>query len=383
MQLKVKEKDLKYYRTLGAVIFHWSQDLVQFENNDVSDFEKEQWSSAFLAWNRSESALQLPNAFRVLDLQASDLPPGLRSSRPEHQRESDLEVYSRLFWQYWFFEKSVCPQDKWADFWAEKPDDGTMLPDLQTLPWQGEPADKKEETDVPAETTWLQDLHAAFEDEDGQPRKYVQCTCKVCFVVDGVADERDIKERFSDAIASGKGTIKRLRLNRLLTCEHPGAFRDLGRWRQTIRDQASLSHYYFDFNSISMKCYTQPPASHVSPVDLCIIFQKGVPMDYDEILDQLALHDGIVEIHFEVKLKPVESVVDESCRVPMDYMNDFEFDDDGDVVSKDDGRHAVIAKTLAKLDSRIEKALEFYGVGSEHSSSRSTCSETESESSSY
>lgn len=105
-------------------------------------------------------------------------------------------------------------------------------------------------------------------------------------------------------------------------------------------------------------------------------------MDYDEILDQLALHNGIVEIHFEVKLKPVESVVDEGCRRPMDEVNDFEFDDNGDIASGDDGRHAVIAKTLAKLDARIEEALEFYYTETEHDSTRSTCSGSESENSS-
>ncbi|KAI7085437.1 hypothetical protein KC356_g5909 [Hortaea werneckii] len=384
VRIRVDEKDLKYYRTLGAIIFHWSRDLSQFENDDVSDFEKEQWPIEIRAWNRSQSALQLPDAFQVVDLQASDLPPGLRSSRPEHQRENDLEVYNRLFWQYWFFQKNVCPEDKWADFWVETPSDGTVLQDPRTLPWQGEPAKNKEESDLPAETSWREDLHAAIPDKYPKPKHYVHCPCKVCFKVDGAAEERDVEERFSDAIASGKEGIGELRLDCLLDCEHPGAFRDLGRWRQTIRNQASLSHYYFDFNSISMKCYTQPYAPNVYPVDVCIIFQKGVPMDYDEVLDQLALHNGIVEIHFEVKLKPVESVVDESCRLPMHIMNDFEYDDDGDVAIQNDGRHAVIAKTLAKLDVRIEEALEFYDAESEQNSSRTTCSdETGSEGSSY
>ncbi|KAI6878521.1 hypothetical protein KC360_g8519 [Hortaea werneckii] len=314
VRMRVDEKDLKYYRTLGAIIFHWSRDLSQFENDD----------------------------------------------------------------------KNVCPEDKWADFWVETPSDGTILQDPRTLPWRGEPAENKEETDVPAETSWREDLHAAIPDKYPKPKHYVHCPCKVCFKVDGAAEERDVEERFSDAIASGKEGIGELRLNCLLDCEHPGAFRDLGRWRQNVRNQASLSHYYFDFNSISMECYTQPYAPHVSPVDVCIIFQKGVPMDYDEILDQLALHNGIVEIHFEVKLKPVESVVDESCRLPKGIMNGFEFDDDGDVAIQNDGRHAVIAKTLAKLDVRIEEALEFYDAESEQNSSRTTCSdETGSEGSSY
>lgn len=383
MQMRANEKDLKYYRTLGAVIFHWHRDLCQFENDDVSDFEKEQWPHEFLAWNRNQSALQLPDAFQVLDLQANDLPRGLRSNGPEHQRENDLEVYNRLFWQYWFFEKSVCPEDKWANFWVETPDDGAILQDLRMLPWHGKPAENKEKTEFSAETSWLEDIHAAMGDRFEQPKHHLHCPCKVRFTVDGVAEEQDIEERFNDAIASGKETITELRLDRQLPCEHPGAFRDLGRWRQTIRNQASLSDYYFDFKSISMKCYTQPPTPHVSPIDVCIIFQKGVPMDYDEILEQLALHNGIVEIHFEVKLKPVESVVDEGCRRPMDELDDFEFEDNGDIASGTDGRHAVIAETLAKLDARIEEALEFYHAESEYESTRSTCSGTESEKSSY
>ncbi|KAI7290466.1 hypothetical protein KC343_g395 [Hortaea werneckii] len=307
------ETKLGFVGVVGSIVFHWCRELRDFENGTTNTDTRDSWKQAFKDWNdeHSREDRTLPSEFQVLDLKADEIPLGLRSERPLLGRENEFEVYNRLFWLYWCFRKNVMPKSKWVDYWVASQRGGDRVT-LQTLPWYGELGESEEETDGPDqqasngnEGKYLSESLQENADEAGD---YVDCPCKYYFVVDEEVGEHELQNDFLES----KDKTAQLQLNSLARCMHPGAFRDLGHWRQTIRDQAKLNDYGFDFMSIEMEWYTEEPGPETSPVDERLILGKGWAESCEEVLSALEIDDDIAEIHFRVKLMPVDKVKDES-----------------------------------------------------------------------
>ncbi|KAI7234567.1 hypothetical protein KC330_g4747 [Hortaea werneckii] len=233
------ETKLGFDGVVGSIVFHWCQELHEFEDGCTNTDVRDSWAHAFKDWN-SEHATDgktLPSEFQVLDLDPDEIPLGVRSERAPLKRENEFEVYNRLFWQYFYLRKNVMPKSKWPAFWVVSP----------------------------------RDLGESLQEDFEEVGDYIDCPCKFYFVVDEEAE----KHKLEDGFLESKAKTGKLQLNSLARCKHPGAFPNLGHWRQTIRDQANLSDYGFDFRSIEMEWYTQEPGPETSPVDERLILGKG------------------------------------------------------------------------------------------------------------
>ncbi|KAI7363975.1 hypothetical protein KC354_g6066 [Hortaea werneckii] len=351
VKLEEDEENLEPYQVLGAIIFWWSRELVDFEHGMLDQRAKDAWRKEFKKWNNTQP-VKLPTLSQTIDFEAKDIPLGFRENRPELPRENQLEVYNRLFCQYWYFKRSICPQSKWTTFWSKLPKDNEDIQKVPALPWKGKPKASEEHTGDPAEpsTTWQEDIRAGLPELSEKVEDYVDCPCKLCFVVNGDDEEKQLQGQWKEAKARGI-SIPRIRLNNFAPCKHPGAFPDLGRWRQTIRNQAKLSEVYFDMETILMEWYTGPSGSDVEPADERMILENGKPMSYSDVLAALSLDKDIFEIRFKVTLTPVEAVANESFFLPSEEHRFFDYDENGDIIHEDDGGNAVVAKKLAAIDS--------------------------------
>ncbi|KAI6908759.1 hypothetical protein KC318_g519 [Hortaea werneckii] len=298
---------------VGSVVFHWCRELHDFEDGCTITDVRDSWAQAFKDWNSEHSTdgKTLPSEFQVLELDPDEIPLGVRSERPPLKRENEFEVYNRLFWQYFYFRKNVMPKSKWPAFWVALPR-GEDRVTLQTLPWYGEDEESEEETvgsdEQSSNGNEGEDLGESLQEDVEEAGDYIDCPCKFYFVVDEEAE----KHKLEDGFLESKAKTGKLQLNSLARCKHPGAFPGLGHWRQTIRDQANLSDYGFDFRSIEMEWYTEEPGPETSPVDERLILGKGWAESCEEVLAALEIDDDIAEIHFKVKLVPVDKVKDES-----------------------------------------------------------------------
>lgn len=211
----------------------------------------------------------------MLDLRVSDIPLELRSERPALKGEKEFEVYNRLFWQYIYFKSNIMQPKNWAPFWVKIPNSDANKHKLRTLPWYGEPEESEEETvgsdEQSSNGNKGENLSESLQEDADQTGDYVDCPCKFYFVVDEEAEKQQLEGDFLES----KTKTEKLQLNSLARCKHPGAFPNLGHWRQTIRDQAKLSDYGFDFRSIEMEWYTEEPGPETSPVDERLILGKG------------------------------------------------------------------------------------------------------------
>ncbi|KAI7478762.1 hypothetical protein KC351_g7994 [Hortaea werneckii] len=147
VQYDGQEKKLKFHEILGAILFHWRQELRGFEDSSLDADTKDSWAQAFQHWNNKHSwdGKELPKDFQVLDLEASNIPLGLRSERHALKMEKEFEVYNRLFWQYMFFKSNVMQPSKWAQFWDMTSNSDAEPKNLRTLPWYGKPVESEEE----------------------------------------------------------------------------------------------------------------------------------------------------------------------------------------------------------------------------------------------
>ncbi|KAI7203653.1 hypothetical protein KC316_g8107 [Hortaea werneckii] len=141
-----QEKKLKFHEVLGAILFHWRQELRGFEDSSLAAGTKASWAQAFQNWNikHSPDGKELPDEFQVLDLEASDIPLGLGSERPALKGEKEFEVYNRLFWQYYFFKSNVMQPKRWTQFWVTVANKDAHHNTLRTLPWYEEPVEREE-----------------------------------------------------------------------------------------------------------------------------------------------------------------------------------------------------------------------------------------------
>ncbi|KAI7175928.1 hypothetical protein KC316_g9998 [Hortaea werneckii] len=298
---------------LGSIVFHWRRELRDFEDGATNADITDSWAQAFEDWNTEHLPDRkfLPSEFQVLDLEADEIPLGARSERPLLKTETEFEVYNRLFWQYFYFKSSVLPKSKWPDFWSASPRDGDQVT-LKTIPWYGEEEGSVEETvgsdEQSSNGNEGGNLSKSLQEDAEEAGDYIDCPCKFYFVVDEEAEKQQLEGDFLES----KAKTAKLQLNSLARCKHPGALPDLGHWRQTIRDQANLSDFGFDFRSIEMEWYTEEPGPETSPVDERLILGNGWAESCEEVLAALEIDDDIAEIHFKVKLVPVDKVKDES-----------------------------------------------------------------------
>lgn len=133
------EMRLRFDQVLGSIIFHWRQELRDFEWDATSADKKTSWARAFRDWDHEQlpNGRTLPDEFQIIDVEVNEIPLGLRSVRPELHREKEYEVYSRLFWQYFYFKSNVMPKSKWPNFWVASKRDSYSVT-LKTLPWFAE-----------------------------------------------------------------------------------------------------------------------------------------------------------------------------------------------------------------------------------------------------